>query len=554
VGPARWANVRSLRVQILAVLVGLLALTFVFVGTTTVFTLNHYMVKQLDDRLDKAGQRFMGHPPAGPGNQNNRTGQVPTTQSCESTGSNQNSPGPQVAQDPLGLFKAIQEPGTIAAETVNGKIVCTAKMLTGEGAADVPTSLNAILAALPADGKPRTRDLGSLGSYRLVANPTGHEGANPNGYGEANGGGTTTGTGTSSTVLITGLPLTAVDTARKTLIGIELAVGLIAMVIATFGGAAIIRVALAPLTRVASTARRVSEQTLHEGEVEPLDRVPDEDTDPRSEVGQVGAALNRMLGHIGSALAARQASETQLRQFVADASHELRTPLAAIRGYTELTQRHRMATPPPVTDALDRVDAAARRMTALVEDLLLLARLDAKRPLAAEPVDLTAMVIEAVTDAHVAGPEHRWRLDLPEESVSVIGDTARLHQVLANLLANARTHTPTGTTVTVGLVVTSGHVAMRVTDDGPGIPPQLLPRLFERFARGDSSRSRKAGSTGLGLAIVDAVVAAHGGSVDVSSVPGETAFIVWLPFDGNSQLASRSGIQSGQQKDTFLPV
>lgn len=169
-------------------------------------------------------------------------------------------------------------------------------------------------------------------------------------------------------------------------------------------------------------------------------------------------------------------------------------------------------------------------MTTLVEDLLLLARLDSGRPLATKPVDLTRLVLDAVSDASAAGPDHRWQLDLPERPVNVLGDAARLHQVLGNLLANARTHTPPGTTVTASLVpAPPGQVQLRVADDGPGIAADLLPRVFERFARGDSSRSRAAGSTGLGLALVDAVVSAHGGSVSVTSRPGQTAFLVLLP-------------------------
>jgi two-component system OmpR family sensor kinase len=220
----------------------------------------------------------------------------------------------------------------------------------------------------------------------------------------------------------------------------------------------------------------------------------------------------------------------QVRQFVADASHELRTPLAAIRGYAELSRRSRRPVPEEVGHVLRRVESEAQRMTALVEDLLLLARLDAGRPLAHDPVDLTMLVVDAVSDAHAAGPRHDWQLDLPEEPVQVIGDPARLHQVLANLLANARTHTPEGTTVTVGVNTTADDALIRVTDTGPGIPAELQPHIFERFARGDSSRSRAAGSTGLGLSIVDAVVTAHGGKVSVDSVPGRTEFTVRLPL------------------------
>ncbi|MEV4202979.1 sensor histidine kinase, partial [Micromonospora globbae] len=279
----------------------------------------------------------------------------------------------------------------------------------------------------------------------------------------------------------------------------------------------------------AATAGRVSELTLDRGEVALSERVPESDTDPRTEVGQVGGALNRMLGHVAAALAARQASETRVRQFVADASHELRTPLAAIRGYAEVARRGRDQVPPDVAHALRRVESESTRMTHLVDDLLLLARLDSGRPLVAEPVDLTALVVDALSDAHVAGPEHRWQLDLPDEPLTVTGDAARLHQVVANLLANARVHTPPGTTVTTTLRGEPDAAVLRVADDGPGVPPTLRAEIFERFTRGDSSRSRAHGSTGLGLSIVAAVVEAHHGTVTVDSHPGRTVFTVRLP-------------------------
>jgi two-component system OmpR family sensor kinase len=178
---------------------------------------------------------------------------------------------------------------------------------------------------------------------------------------------------------------------------------------------------------------------------------------------------------------------------------------------------------------MGRVESEAVRLTGLVEDLLLLARLDSGRPLDRENVDLTMTVLDAVSDAQVAGRDHQWRLDLPDEAVEVVGDPGRLHQVLTNLLANARTHTPPGTTVTVGIVPDGARTHLDVVDDGPGIDPDVLPRVFERFARADSSRSRAAGSTGLGLAIVQAVVTSHHGSVTVDSRPGRTAFRVTLP-------------------------
>ena len=223
-------------------------------------------------------------------------------------------------------------------------------------------------------------------------------------------------------------------------LGIAITAGLVLAALVAY---VIVRRSLRPLDEVAATARQVTTVQLHRGEVDLGIRVPDRYTDPRTEVGQVGAALNSMLGHVSTALERRQASETQVRQFVADASHELRTPLAAIRGYTELARRDD-TDQEAVSHALSRVDSESVRMSALVDDLLLLARLDAGRPLAGDEVDLTLLVMDVVSDARAAGPAHNWRLDLPEEPVSVVGDQSRLHQVIANLLTNARTHTPAG--------------------------------------------------------------------------------------------------------------
>jgi two-component system OmpR family sensor kinase len=179
---------------------------------------------------------------------------------------------------------------------------------------------------------------------------------------------------------------------------------------------------------------------------------------------------------------------------------------------------------------MSRVETETERMTALVDDLLQLARLDAHRPPADEPVDLSWLIIDAVTDARIAGPDHHWRLDLPDDPVSVTGDEASLHQAVTNLLANARIHTPPGTTVTTTLTVPAGHATLNIVDDGPGIPTHLLPHVFDRFTRADRSRRRRTDATGgLGLAIVKATVEAHGGAVDVSSRAGRTAFTVRLP-------------------------
>jgi len=451
--------------------------------------LRNNLIEQTDQRLDSARERIVN----------------------ESAGDNDDDdhyggPGGRRGAPPAFLAAQGLGPGTLGAEIIDGQTGPAGIVPTRFGnlqaisAAAYPT-----LEALPADGKPHSRTIPGLGAYRLLATerPDRH-------------------------VIITGLPLESVNETMTWLVLGEVAFSLAALLAAGLGGSALIRVTLRPLNRVAATAGRVAELPLHAGDVALAERVPAVYTDPRTEVGQVGAALNRLLGHVDSALAARQASETRLRQFVADASHELRTPLAAIRGYAELGRRDDA----DADGVLERVESQAKRMTTLVEDLLLLARIDAGRPLERGPVDLSALVVEGVGDAHVAGPEHRWRLDLPDEPVVVVGDGARLHQVLANLLANARTHTPAGTTVTVALHmdVANDLALLQVCDDGPGIPQEFQDRVFERFARADAARTRTAGSTGLGLAIVAAVVEAHGGTVRVSSRPGRTCFEVSLPL------------------------
>lgn len=461
----------SLRVRLVVEQIALLTLVCVVIVVVTELALRAFLVDQLDDRLAEAQQRTtMILPPPG--------------------------------SLPPGIETPKPAAGTFTAEITNG-VVRVAAETTSDGATrELPSSQYAELLALPTDGEAHTRDLGALGEFRLSADE------------RRNG-----------DVIVTGLPTADMD---DTLLSVGLILGgvtLAGLLAAAVGGALIVRRALVPLQRVAATASRVAELPLDHGEVDDIERVPARIADPRTEIGQVGLALNRMLGHVHNALTARHESETRVRQFVADASHELRTPLAAVRGYAELVRRGT----PDVTHAIGRVESEARRMTTLVEDLLLLARLDSGRPLESTTVDLSRLVVDVVSDARVAGPEHHWRLELPRSPVTVPGDDARLHQVLANLLSNARTHTPAGTTVSTGLSTSERSVTLTVTDDGPGIPAELLPEVFERFARGDSSRSRAAGSTGLGLAIVAAVVQAHNGTVSVRSRPGRTVFEVHLP-------------------------
>ena len=470
-------------------------LVLVLVGVVSTTALRRELVQQVDNRLQDAIYRSETFQRQQPG-YGGTTAPAPPSASSMPT-----SPGPAF------LGARGQGEGTLGAVVVDG--VCTDSGVLGARfqVTELTDAQQGLVVDVPADHRARTLDLGgSLGEYRVVGT-----------------------TGPEGDVLVTGLPLSGAGAAVRNLVVVELLAGLVAMLAAAGAAALVIRRTMRPLDRVAATATRVSELPLASGEVRLAERVRTEDTDPHTEVGQVGAALNRMLDHVEGSLAARQESETQVGQFVADASNELRTPLASIRGYAELVRRRPGAVPEDVGHALRRVESEAVRMSELVEELLLLARLDAGRELATEDVDLTALAVDAVSDAHAAGPGHRWSLDLPDASVVVPGDAARLHQVLANLLANARTHTPDGTLVTVGLQVVRGWAVLSVTDDGPGIPEPLRAHVFERFARGDASRSRNAGSTGLGLAIVHAVVSAHGGTAEVASSPGHTVFTVRLP-------------------------
>jgi len=396
--------------------------------------------------------------------------------------------------------------GTLVLRMRDG-VVVRAEYVTQAGAdVDLDDAQIAQLLAYDIRQRPVTVDLDDLGEFRVAAR-------------ESPAGDATT---------IAGLPTAEVTATTTNLALIFALVTGIALVVAAVVGTQVVRVALHPLGRVTATARRVAELPLARGQVALAERVPD--SDPRTEVGQVGAAFNLMLEHVESALRQRQESEEKVRQFVADASHELRTPLASIRGYSELTRRTGLKLPDDIVYALARIESESVRMTALVEELLLLARLDAGHALVVGTTDLVPLLADAVSDAHAAAPEHDWVVETGDEPVVVAGDANRLHQVVGNLLANARVHTPAGTTVTARLETGGDEAVLTIGDDGPGIPPQLKPVLFERFARGDGSRSRATGGTGLGLAIVAAVVEAHGGSVSVHSRPGDNRFVVRLPL------------------------
>ncbi|PJJ70998.1 two-component system OmpR family sensor kinase [Diaminobutyricimonas aerilata] len=468
----------SLQARLIVGIVALLAITSAIVGAVSATVLQGQLVGRLDAQLASA-----------------------VRQASSALSGDPASP-PQVRR----LLPA-QAAGALALVAVDGTIV-SAEYIGAEGSGTtLSVEQQRTLLGAEADGRPVTASLGGdLGDYRLATVRVG-----PNAQ------------------LVVGLPLGDVQTTIGQLVLTIVLVTAAALVLAIGLGIVVVRLALRPLDRVMSTATRVAELPLDRGEVALSERVPEHDTDPRTEVGKVGAAFNRMLDHVASALTARQRSEDKVRRFVADASHELRTPLTAIRGYAELTRRAPHDLPEDVTRSLARIESESVRMTRLVEDLLLLARLDEGREVRADAVDMGPLLVDAVSDAHAAAPEHEWELDVPEEPVLVTGDAERLHQVVANLLANARAHTPPGTRVVVALTGRAGEAEITVTDDGPGIDAALVPNLFERFVRGDDSRSRRAGSTGLGLAIVRAIVDAHHGAVAVESVPGRTVFRVTLP-------------------------
>ena len=536
---------RSLRTRLVVGVLGLVLVMAAVMSAFSTVSLRHTLMVRTDSQLMAAAQRAAdkrhdltqeakkASDQAAQEDRSNPDNQAGGAQP-DGAGVADGDPGKQGV--PPGLDAAGQSTGTLtliapATQASSGSGSEAAAYIDKDGHyASISTEDCRLLLSEATNDHPVTVHLHHLGSYRVVA----------------------TRDEVSGNTVITGVSLEGDKALIRTQLLIELAVALLGALVVALAGRAMVRSSLAPLERVARTAHRVASQPLERGEVSIKDRVEESDLTSSAEVGHVGGALNTLLGHVESALSARQRSETQVRRFVADASHELRTPLASIRGYTELIRREGADAdlPEEATYALERVHSESVRMTALVEDLLLLARLDAGRELRREEVDLVGLLVDTVADARAAGPEHDWQLDLavleppadatqeeaedflPEPPL-VIGDEARLRQVVVNLLANARVHTPAGSHVTTTLMRESDTLIVRIHDDGPGIAPDVRDRLFERFARGDSSRERRTGSTGLGMSIALAIVQSHGGSIDVdSSTASEdhgTTFTVRLP-------------------------
>ena len=622
--PAPGLRLRSLRTRLVVGVLGLVLLMAAAMGACSTLTLRHTLMNRLDEQLTAASHRSemrrhgMGHDESaldeektgrnGCGNQSGDPGAggdgaapapSPSPSSSPQPGACE-APDPGRAPDgakpiPAGLDAVGQSAGTLtliasgardgARDTQDAQDAASASSTVTAGYIDDDGHYQGLtraecqaLLSLEATGRPVTVDIGSLGSYRVLVTKDAETGD----------------------TVITGLSMKIDDALVRAQLLIEGAIAVAGTLIVALAGSVMVRSSLAPLKRVACTAERVASQPLARGEVSIDERVPEADLASSLEVGQVGSALNTLLGHVEGALAARQRSETQVRQFVADASHELRTPLASIRGYTELIAREGAdaALPEEAVHALDRVHSESLRMTRLVEDLLLLARLDAGRELQHDEVDLVGILLDTVSDARAAGPDHVWELnltaldapaglsqdeleDFEPEPPLVLGDEARLRQVLVNLLANARVHTPAGSHVSVTLTrspaasiegtdtprrlpdgsgAVESHEArssaqpggadsqpargaeelvITIADDGPGIAPEMRDRMFERFARGDASRERRTGSTGLGMSIALAIVQSHGGTLTVDSrqapegspedTPHGTTFTVRLP-------------------------
>ncbi len=322
--------------------------------------------------------------------------------------------------------------------------------------------------------------------------------------------------------IVVAVSLAGVDRTLHEMTWLFLLISLIILVLIAFLSRFIIRISLRPLSEVEGTAAAIAAGDLSA-------RLPD--NNPKTEVGKLTRSLNTMLSRIEESFAVRVASESKLRQFVADASHELRTPLTAIRGFAELHRQGAVEGVEKTKELIGRIEKESIRMGSLVEDLLLLARMDEARPVSMEPVDLTHVLEECIASARAAGPDHPITADI-EPDIFVLGDNKRIHQAIANLLANARTHTPLGTKITVRAKSGKDDTRVSVSDEGPGLSPADQKKIFERFFRADPSRQRSSGEgSGLGLSIVDAIMKLHGGSVSVESELGRGAtFTLTFPI------------------------
>lgn len=469
----------SLRTQLVGVVLLLGALTVITTSVVVAVLLRSQLIEAVDDELQQSARPIV---------ERVARGDLPP-------------PPPSAAEDPFRRsalsVTVLDESGAVVAEQ--------APTSTDLGGPALPPLDQQTVAEQA--GRPFTVDAEGGGSWRAVALVVG-----------------------DGSVVIA-LPLTAVQQTMRQLIVIDVALAVVALVVLAVLARWAVSASLRPLVEVERTAHAIASGDLSQ-------RVPEHPS--TTEVGRLSASLNAMLAQIETAVTeqrhaaeAAQESEERMRRFVADASHELRTPLTSIRGFAELYRQGAVPPGASLDQTMGRIEDEARRMGLLVDDLLLLARLGQQRRVERLPVDLVPLATEVVHDAALVSPSHPVSLQLPpdQQPAVVLGDDARLRQVLSNLVRNALTHTPEGTPVRVGIIPRGEDVAVVVSDDGPGMTPEQAQRAFDRFYRADAARSRATGSgSGLGLAIVAALVAAHGGTVDLQAEPGQgTTVTVHLP-------------------------
>ena len=474
----------------------MLGVACLIIGLSSFLTIKNSLESQVSERLDQTSHRAMIFKPEDAPVRNGGADGASTQNVCETSASSSplNAPG--------------QSAGTLTVCVNNGNVGFSGVLDSSGDLQSLSEADVAQLKDVPAEATAQKVDL-EVGNYLVEAH------ALPN---------------QPQTVVVTGIPLKDMNNTLATLVAVMAGGSLAVMVIAGLLGSWIIRRTMRPLERVSAVAAGVAQADLESQVLSRADRVQPQDSNPRSEVGAVGFALNQMLGNVQSALQAREKTENQMRAFIADASHELRTPLAAIKGYSDLL-RWTENLSDSGEQSVNRIESQTARMSRLVEDLLLLARLDEGKQPVFESVDLSEMLAESTFDMQVAAPDHRWTLNIPDDPVEVRGDRNQLQQVISNLLSNARKHTAEGTHVTASLGFAEGGFAeIRISDNGEGIDPEFIDKIFDRFTRADVARSGDAGTTGLGLPIVRAIVEAHDGSIDVQSRAGETVFKVLLPL------------------------
>ncbi|MDX6526929.1 MAG: two-component system, OmpR family, sensor kinase [Gaiellales bacterium] len=470
----------SLRLRLTVACLALLAVGLIGVGVVTYGVVQSYLVHRVDQQLSDRAAAALHSRFSFPGD-----GGPPPDYL--------NNPGPRFLRNTL-IFGVVDKSGKVLGTT------------NGVSLNDLPPSLPGSAKDPSLTGQRSFDTTIASASYRALAVP----------YQSTYG----------TVTLVFAMPLHEVNSTLDEILLAELILGAIAVIAVGIAVWWLVRRGLRPLERMADTATAIAGGDLSR-------RVEEDGT---SEIGQLGVAFNGMLTQIEGEIAERRASEERLRRFAADASHELRTPLTSIRGYAELFRRGASERPQDLALTMRRIESEATRMTSLVDDLLLLARLDRKRPLERNRVDISRLVHDVVAGERIVHPDREYRVDV--DDMRVLGDEARLRQVLLNLLANAASHTPAATPIELTAHIIDAEAVIEVADHGEGLTKEDAEHVFERFFRVDSARGREdGGGSGLGLAIVAAIVDAHGGRVEVESTPGQGArFRVRLPASGEARV------------------